>query len=676
MQTLRDRQIREVLDEDLNINRRVNDLTQQKVRLSEETVAPKKTRDLEIEVSVDKLIENLNKILETKITALDYLLSRITRGEGEIGDAEGRRAYNLIVNNGDFITSYNQLIRLYTQPNLARASSDMIRTKFQELKANIDAILYGLSEGIQYLFDVNRPSKDIFQMVRSQAVYDFVNQALYRGSSYKIIEQGDIAVSIQNVLAELSEVQRKALQALKDREDPRETSLLNLPIETGADEARIKALEAEIGFRLPEDLKGKLGRTGYKTIESEYGRLQGDIVATDKKELDDFISKRREERASLEEKNKKLIREMNEIASQISAINAHMAKRPKRELLEEKDEELLLVVVNEVMAGTFNPQRFRRDIGPLISDKAQYEPLTRAFVDFEETLMKVKPQPVRQARLKAFIDALRRAPPIIKEVEAIDIEDGEQQDKERLIKMLEAKQNLQDETIARIRDIDERIDMLKRQYEASLAKMGVQTDVPPKGFAEFLSEKKIKPKDLAKFSGKPLTAEEIRSRLANKSAREQIDYLQSIPSQYGFKKAFNKSTVQDFISGDKNAKYFIDALLKAYKEQKPQAPQAEQREAKVAEEGRPQGFEEEIKEEGLFNPEPAQEFEEPEEEEEEEEGPVGLAGLEGFGRRRRRTIRLPKDSPFHFSDGRNDVYRMKGKGFMTDIARKFANIFS
>jgi len=608
MQTLRDRQIREVLDEDLNINRRVNDLTREKVRLSDETVAPKKTRDLEIEVSVDKLIENLNKILETKITALDYLLSRITRGEGEIGDAEGRRAFNFIVNNGDFITSYNQLIRLYTQPGLSRASSEMIRTKFQELKANIDAILYGLSEAIQYLFDVNRPSKDIFQMVRSQAVYDFVNQALYRGSSYKIIEQGDIAVSIQNVLAELSEVQRRALQDLKNREDLRETSLLNLPIETGAEEARIKALEAEIGFRLPENLKGKLGRTGYKTIESEYGRLQGDIVAKSKKELDDFISARRIEKASLEEKNKKLIREMGDISNEISALDRRIARRPKRELLEDE----------------------------------KYE------------------------------------------VKEIDIEDGEQRDKERLIKMLEAKQNLQEETEARIQDIDNRIEMLQRQYEYNLSLMGVQTEEQPKGFEKFLGEKKIKPKgirNVEQLAEKPLTEAEIRSGLAGKTPKEQLKYLLSIPAQYGFKKTFEEKTQRRVLDGDAKTKtYMIGQLLGAYKKQKPKEEKPKEEEKQEEEEKKyssssnepPRFFTSEDDVAGF-------DFYVSPEVEEVEEEQIGLAGLDGFGRpfrRRMRTIRLPKDSPFQFSDGRNDVYRMKGKGFMTDIAKKFADIFS
>lgn len=603
MQTLRDRQIREVLDEDLNINRRVNDLTREKVRLSDETVAPKKTRDLEIEVSVDKLIENLNKILETKITALDYLLSRITRGEGEIGDAEGRRAFNFIVNNGDFITSYNQLIRLYTQPGLSRASSEMIRTKFQELKANIDAILYGFSEAIQYLFDVNRPSKDIFQMVRSQAIYDFVNQALYRGSSYKIIEQGDIAVSIQNVLAELSEVQRRALQDLKNREDPRETSLLNLPIETGADEARIKALEAEIGFRLPENLKGKLGRTGYKTIESEYGRLQGDIVAKSKKELDDYISDRRVEKASLEEKNKKLIREMTDISREISAIDRRIAIRPKRELLEDE----------------------------------KYE------------------------------------------VKEIDIEDGEQRDKERLIKMLEAKQNLQEETEARIQNIDNRIEMLQRQYEYNLSLMGVQTEEQPKGFEKFLGEQKIKPKgirNVEQLAENPLTEAEIRSGLAGKTPKEQLKYLLSIPAQYGFKKTFEEKTQRRVLDGDSKTKtYMIKQLLDAYKKQKPKEEEKQEEEEKKysSSSSEPPRFFTSEDDVAGFDFYVSPEVEEVEEEK------IGLAGLDGQGRpfrRRMRTIRLPKDSPFQFSDGRNDVYRMKGKGFITDIAKKFADIFS
>lgn len=327
MQTLRDRQIREVLDEDLNINRRVNDLTNRKVRLSEEVIAPRKTRDTEIEVSVDKLIENLNKTLETKTTALEYLLTRITRGEGEIGDAEGRRAFNLIVNNGDFITAYNQLIRLYTQPSLSRTSQEIIKTKFQELSENINAILYGLSECIQYLFQEGVANKDIFQLVRSQAVYDFVKQALFRGSSYKIIEQADISTSVQNVLADLSDVQRAELKRLSEG-DLREKSLLKLPIEVEQNKAYLDALEDEIGFKFPENLRRTVGRKELASIESEYGRIQGDITAKDRKQLDEYISNVRREDASLLKTLQALLRQSDQlVADRAEELDDYRARR-------------------------------------------------------------------------------------------------------------------------------------------------------------------------------------------------------------------------------------------------------------------------------------------------------------------------------------------------------------
>ena len=140
MQSLRDRQILEVLDEDRNINRQVFDREKEQVRVSQESILPKKTRDLEAETSVDKLVENINRIVENKLTSLEYLLSKIVSTK-DIGDAEGRRSYNNVVSNGDIITNYNQLIRVYTVEGISRASQELIKVKLQDIKPNIDAIL-------------------------------------------------------------------------------------------------------------------------------------------------------------------------------------------------------------------------------------------------------------------------------------------------------------------------------------------------------------------------------------------------------------------------------------------------------------------------------------------------------------------------------------------------------
>ena len=287
MQSLRNRQIREILDEDMNINRQVFDREKEQVRVFQEDVLPKKTSDVEAEISVDKLIETLNRTLENKLTGLEYLLSKIV-GTKDIGDAEGRRSYNTVVNNGDFITAYNQLIRVYTLPGMSRASQEAIKVKFQELKPNLDAMVYGLQELIQYLFESGKTDKEIFQLVRSQAVYELVNKQLYTGTNYKIIEQADINVSIKEVLSDLSEVQRAELKEISGR-DVAEKSLLKLPIEVGNDEERIKQLEAEFGFNLPRGTLKEFGGKEKEQAISEFGNIGKDIMVRGRQNFDETL---------------------------------------------------------------------------------------------------------------------------------------------------------------------------------------------------------------------------------------------------------------------------------------------------------------------------------------------------------------------------------------------------
>lgn len=312
MQSLRDRQIREVLDEDQNINRQVFDREKQQVRVFQDNVLPKKTRDTEAEISVDKLIENLNRILENKLTSLEYLLSKIV-GTSNIGDAEGRRSYNNVVSNGDFITTYNQLIRVYTTQGISRNSQEIIKVKFQEIKPNIDAIIYGIEELVQYLFEADKSDKEIFQLIRSQAVYQIVKDQLYRGSSYKIIEQGDIQVSLKEVLSDLSEVQRVELRDISER-DITEKSLLKLPIEIGQDEGRLQALEAEFGFRLPREI-GEFGRKEREQAFKEYEQMGKDIdIPKLRIQLDENIQ-------FLEERKKNLVDNLKKYKNQQREVN-------------------------------------------------------------------------------------------------------------------------------------------------------------------------------------------------------------------------------------------------------------------------------------------------------------------------------------------------------------------
>ena len=64
MESLRERQRREILDEDKNINQRVFEREKEAVRLMSESVLPKKSRDIESETSVEKLVESVQRVLE------------------------------------------------------------------------------------------------------------------------------------------------------------------------------------------------------------------------------------------------------------------------------------------------------------------------------------------------------------------------------------------------------------------------------------------------------------------------------------------------------------------------------------------------------------------------------------------------------------------------------------
>lgn len=432
MQSLRNRQIREVLDEDMNINRRVFDREKEQVKVFGEVLLPKKTRDIEAETSVDKLIESINKILENKLTSLEYLLSKIT-GTSDIGDAEGRRSYNSIVSNGDFITAFNQLVRVYTTQGISRNSQEIIKVKFQEIKPNIDAIIYGIEELVQYLFESGKSDKEIFQLVRSQAVYQIVKDQLYRGASYKIIEQGDIEVSIKEVLSELSEIQRAELKDISGR-DITERSLLKLPIEIGEDEDRIKALEAEMGFKLPGDRKGELAELGRREKEqafSMFGEIGKSAVAMNKPEFDAFLQDARMRADTLIARSKDLKRGIREAQGVKRTLIAQQQQLILGQLNlygdpAEMNDEVEIPLADDINAKTEEITRLRQELDANTQAEAdlktEVEHAKQVYERrLEEELYSRGELPLRKKKVKSLIpeDELVPAPEVDEKAEAV-----------------------------------------------------------------------------------------------------------------------------------------------------------------------------------------------------------------------------------------------------------------
>jgi hypothetical protein len=65
--TLRDRANMEILDVFKNVNRQVFNREKQQIAVFPETILPNTQRDTGTEVNVDKSIEQINKIIETKV---------------------------------------------------------------------------------------------------------------------------------------------------------------------------------------------------------------------------------------------------------------------------------------------------------------------------------------------------------------------------------------------------------------------------------------------------------------------------------------------------------------------------------------------------------------------------------------------------------------------------------
>ena len=305
MESTRQRQQREIVDEDKNLSRRVFDLNVKQVKAFNESVLPKQTKDIQSEIAVDKLLEGLQRLLESKTVALETLLSRA--GQQKEIKAEFRDAYSRIVMNGDVVSLYNQIIAILNS-NLSTVSYDSIKVKLQELKPNVDAIDYGLGQLIQLFFEAGVVDvKQIARLVQAQAVYRLIRNQL-NTTQYRLINPPEIQVSVREVLAELSEFQRVELNYFQNIETAEDKSLLNLPIVLDQNKQRIEALESELGFQLPFNLKKRLDRLqpsdekeAFENIKASPELAQGTSLASLQSDYERFKKENDDESTELEQ---------------------------------------------------------------------------------------------------------------------------------------------------------------------------------------------------------------------------------------------------------------------------------------------------------------------------------------------------------------------------------------
>ena len=95
--TLRAKQNMEVLDVFKNLNSQVNAITKRQIAVFPDTLKPKTQRDLEVEVNVDKSVESLNNLLETRLVSLEFVL----KNDAQLTDIASRPS-RILIEDDDF----------------------------------------------------------------------------------------------------------------------------------------------------------------------------------------------------------------------------------------------------------------------------------------------------------------------------------------------------------------------------------------------------------------------------------------------------------------------------------------------------------------------------------------------------------------------------------------------
>ena len=310
--TLRDRQNMEILDVFKNIHSQVADRQMKQVAVFPESVLPKTQRDLAVEVNVDKGIDSLNSILESKLGSLEYFVQNINvenRGapKGELSERAVllpySQAYQQVIGTGELVPVWNLIVRAYQSPGLSKQSQEIIKVKMQELKGNLDAMKYGLSSGIQAIFEFKivdaQIALKILELLRALSVYTLISMQADSGV-FEQITMERLSSSYKNVIQSLSLEQIEVLRNFSKVGRVFDSPIRNIPLfGTEHGKERLKEVSNELGFDVPPELLTKLVGLPASDFDLAVAKIKNDAKSA--KESTGYT---REETKELEELSK------------------------------------------------------------------------------------------------------------------------------------------------------------------------------------------------------------------------------------------------------------------------------------------------------------------------------------------------------------------------------------
>jgi hypothetical protein len=317
--SLRDKQNMEMLDVWKHLNSQVFGREKRQIAVFPESVKPKTQRDLGVEVNVDKSIDLIQKTLETKLGALEFLVQNLEQANAGVVAFSGlttastalqtAQAFENITNTGDVLPLWNQIVRFYQTQGLSKQSQEMVKVKLQDLKGNLDAIQYGIKGAIDFIFQYKTTigaegginagqALKILELIRTLSVYKLIAQQTNAGSP-ELISTASLDSAYKNSFEMLSQNEIAILRRVAPRGSVVTRSIRNIPDFDTADlSSRIKQIQEELGIRFSDADYRRLRRLPRERLEMELDQLSRNT----KGQRSAYSAEQKRDLASIEEK--------------------------------------------------------------------------------------------------------------------------------------------------------------------------------------------------------------------------------------------------------------------------------------------------------------------------------------------------------------------------------------
>jgi hypothetical protein len=184
-QSLRDKQIREILDEDILINKRVAEMTRLRIRgLTDEGQAIQQgRRNAELESKISDIINKIN----------DGLTLAVGPGTGNAKISH----YLSLFNNNNLINLYNSVVNEYKSGKNSTQTTAILNAQFQTLDSNVSKLLNVLSN----IIDIEKKTNEYLpREILSYSIYDLIQNHIY-SNIFSTITERDIMANIYKVLS-------------------------------------------------------------------------------------------------------------------------------------------------------------------------------------------------------------------------------------------------------------------------------------------------------------------------------------------------------------------------------------------------------------------------------------------------------------------------------------------